>query len=147
MSQPRGHAARGLGGEHAGKLLQVPLHVIGARFAGEGRYRVRGPRKWAMILLSWVLSAIANTRLTDTTSGFRATNRKGTALFASWYPVEYLGDTVETLVYAARRGLKIAQVPVAMRTRVAGTPSHSPLKATIYLARAAAILVLALVRR
>jgi glycosyltransferase involved in cell wall biosynthesis len=121
--------------------------VIGARFAGEGRYRVRGPRKWAMVLLSKVVSRIARTKLTDTTSGFRATNRKGTSLFASWYPVEYLGDTVETLVYAARRDVKIAQVPVAMRTRVAGTPSHSPIKATIYLIRAAAILALSVVRR
>jgi glycosyltransferase involved in cell wall biosynthesis len=121
--------------------------VIGARFAGEGSYRVHGPRRWAMTLLSWVLSMIAKTKLTDTTSGFRATNRKGTHLFANWYPVEYLGDTVETLVYAARRGVKITQVPVAMRTRVAGTPSHSPLKATVYLARAAAILVLSVIRR
>ena len=26
--------------------------VIGARFAGEGNYEVRGPRKWAMVVLS-----------------------------------------------------------------------------------------------
>jgi len=121
--------------------------VIGARFAGEGGYTVRGPRRWAMVLLSRVLSRITGTRLTDTTSGFRATNRRATELFASWYPVEYLGDTVETLVYAARRGMKVRQVPVAMRRRVAGVPSHSPMKATVYLVRAAAILVLAAVRR
>src|SRR5450756_660968 len=28
--------------------------VIGARFAGVGEYRVRGPRRWAMALLSYV---------------------------------------------------------------------------------------------
>lgn len=121
--------------------------VIGARFAGEGDYKVRGPRRWAMRLLSRVISRIGHTRLTDTTSGFRAADRKGIELFAAWYPVEYLGDTVETLVYAARRGLVIRQVPVAMRVRMAGTPSHSPLKAAIYLLRACAILVLALIRR
>jgi glycosyltransferase involved in cell wall biosynthesis len=121
--------------------------VIGARFAGEGSYKVRGPRRWAMFMLQVVLSLMARTRLTDTTSGFRATNRRATELFASWYPVEYLGDTVETLVYAARRKLRITQIPVAMRTRMAGTPSHSPIKATIYLFRAIAILVLALIRR
>jgi glycosyltransferase involved in cell wall biosynthesis len=121
--------------------------VIGARFAGEGSYKVRGPRRWAMSLLSKVLSRIARTNLTDTTSGFRATNRRATELFAGWYPVEYLGDTVETLVYAARHGLMIRQVPVAMRSRMAGTPSHSPIKAMVYLVRAGAILVLAAVRR
>src|SRR5262245_20117291 len=121
--------------------------VIGARFAGEGDYRVRGPRRWAMGLLSRVLSIITRTRLTDTTSGFRATNRRATALFAGWYPVEYLGDTIETLVYAAHRDLTIRQVPVSMRPRIAGTPSHSPVKAMVYLARAVAILILALIRR
>src|SRR5688572_32991692 len=30
--------------------------VIGARYAGEGDYRVRGPRRWAAVLLSMVLS-------------------------------------------------------------------------------------------
>lgn len=121
--------------------------VIGARFAGAGGYRVTGPRRWAMAMLSIVLSRLARTRLTDTTSGFRAANRHVVALFAKWYPVEYLGDTVETLVYAARRKVVIRQVPVAMRPRLRGTPSHSPVKATVYLGRAAAILLLSLVRR
>ncbi|MGK5440329.1 glycosyltransferase family 2 protein [Micromonospora sp. URMC 105] len=121
--------------------------VIGARFAGEGDYSVRGPRRWAMVMLSAVLSKVAKTKLTDTTSGFRAANRRVIEMFAGWYPAEYLGDTVETLVHTARRGYKIRQVPVAMRKRMAGTPSHSPAKAMIYLGRAFAVLTLALIRR
>lgn len=121
--------------------------VVGARFAGVGGYRVRGPRRWAMAMFSVVLSRIARTRLTDTTSGFRAANRRAVELFARWYPVEYLGDTVETLVYAARRGVVVRQVPVAMRPRLAGLPSQSPVKATAYLARAVTILLLCLIRR
>ncbi|MFI7607614.1 glycosyltransferase family 2 protein [Micromonospora sp. NPDC049366] len=121
--------------------------VIGARFAGEGDYSVRGPRRWAMVMLSAVLSRVARTKLTDTTSGFRAANRRVIEMFARWYPVEYLGDTVETLVHTARRGYRIRQVPVAMRKRMAGTPSHSPAKAMIYLGRAFAVLTLALIRR
>ncbi|PWR09600.1 glycosyl transferase family 2 [Micromonospora acroterricola] len=121
--------------------------IIGARFAGEGDYSVRGPRRWAMVMLSAVLSRVARTKLTDTTSGFRAANRRVIEMFASWYPAEYLGDTVETLVHTARRGYRIRQVPVAMRKRMAGTPSHSPAKAMIYLGRAFAVLTLALIRR
>ncbi|MEV4712696.1 glycosyltransferase family 2 protein [Micromonospora sp. NPDC049374] len=121
--------------------------VIGARFAGEGDYTVRGPRRWAMGMLSLVLSGLAGTTLTDTTSGFRAANRRMIEMFAHWYPVEYLGDTVETLVHAARRGYRIQQVPVAMRRRMAGSPSHSPTRAMIYLGRALAVLTLALIRR
>ncbi|MFI6242648.1 glycosyltransferase family 2 protein [Micromonospora sp. NPDC050795] len=121
--------------------------VIGARFAGEGDYNVRGPRRWAMVMLSAVLSRVARTKLTDTTSGFRAANRRVIEMFATWYPAEYLGDTVETLVHTARRGFRIRQVPVAMRKRMAGTPSHSPAKAMVYLGRAFAVLTLALIRR
>ncbi|MEH1166005.1 glycosyltransferase family 2 protein [Micromonospora sp. CPCC 205539] len=128
-------------------LLEDNDLVIGARFAGEGDYNVRGPRRWAMVMLSAVLSRVAHTKLTDTTSGFRAANRRVIEMFAGWYPAEYLGDTVETLVHTARRGFRIRQVPVAMRKRMAGTPSHSPAKAMIYLGRAFAVLTLALIRR
>ncbi|GAA1069372.1 glycosyltransferase family 2 protein [Kitasatospora arboriphila] len=128
------------------KLNEADL-VIGARFDGEGDYKVRGPRKWAMGLLSTVLSRITRTRLTDTTSGFRACNRKLIEFFATWYPVEYLGDTVESMVGAARCGFTVRQVPVAMRERTTGRPSASPFKAMIYLARAGLVLLLAMIRR
>jgi glycosyltransferase involved in cell wall biosynthesis len=121
--------------------------VIGARFAGEGDYTVRGPRKWAMRMLSSVLSRLAKTPLTDTTSGFRAANKRTVALFASFYPVEYLGDTIEVLVHTLHMGHKVRQIPVTMRPRMAGVPSHSPIKSTVYLGRAFFILLLSLVRR
>ena len=121
--------------------------VIGARFAtADDPYKVRGPRRWAMKLLAGVLSRLAHTRLTDVTSGFRVSNRRATALFATHYPAEYLGDTVESLVIAARAGCTITQVPVTMRAQTAGSASHSPAKAAIYLFRAVVALLLALVR-
>ncbi|WP_295123047.1 glycosyltransferase family 2 protein [uncultured Leifsonia sp.] len=126
--------------------LQNADLVLGARFAGVGTYRVRGPRHWAMVVLSGVLSRLAGTRLTDTTSGFRASGRRAVELFARHYPAEYLGDTVESLVIAARAGCVIRQVPVAMRERSAGTPSHNPFKSAIYLGRAALALTISLLR-
>lgn len=120
--------------------------AIGARFAGEGDYRARWPRRWAMTLLSGALSRISGTRLTDTTSGFRAVGRRGLEVFAAEYPAEYLGDTVEALVIAARAGLTIRQVGVAMRERAAGSASHSPVQAAIFLGRATLALLIALSR-
>ena len=127
--------------------LQDASLVIGARFAGEGDYQVRGPRRWSMAMLSFVLSALAGSKLTDTTSGFRACDRALIELFAGWYPVEYLGDTVETVVRVIRLGYKVMQVPVAMRQRFAGAPTKSPAKAMVYLARAFFALLLAISRR
>jgi glycosyltransferase involved in cell wall biosynthesis len=132
------------------KLLQMLDEadvVVGARFAGEGSYSVRGPRRWAMLILSAVLSEVAGTRLTDTTSGFRACNARAIALFAAHYPAEYLGDTLESLVVCARAGLRVRQAPVRMRARAAGRPSCSPITASIYLMRACFALLFALIRR
>lgn len=120
--------------------------AIGARFAGSGGYMVRGPRKWAMRLLSWVLSAATGTELTDTTSGFKAHGPRAVELFAHDYPAEYLGDTIESLVIGHRGGLKFAQVPVAMRERAGGAPSHDPWKSALYLARAGLALCVAFLR-
>lgn len=120
--------------------------VLGARFAGVGDYTVKGPRHWAMLVLSGILSRLTKTRLTDTTSGFRASGPRAVALFAQHYPSEYLGDTVESLVIASRAKLTVSQVPVAMRPRAGGVPSHNPYKAAVYLGRAGMALFVALIR-
>ena len=120
--------------------------VIGARFAGEGAYCARGPRRWAMRLLAGVLSGLTRQRLSDVTSGYRAADRRAIALFAEHYPSEYLGDTVESLVIAARAGCRVSQVPVSMRRRASGRASQNALRSSVYLARAVVALGLALVR-
>ena len=121
--------------------------VIGSRFAGSGDYRVRGPRRTAMRLLSFVLSKVVGSRITDPTSGFRLVNANAAAVFAECYPEEYLGDTVEALVLAHRAGLTIRQVPVAMCRRETGQPSQSSVRASAYLARVAVAIVLVMLRR
>jgi len=128
-------------------LLDAGANIaIGARVAGEGAYTVRGPRRWAMKLLSAVISRIAHTRLTDTTSGFKACDARAIDLFAQTYPAEYLGDTVESLVVAARSRLLIREVGVHMRPRAGGAPSHNPVRSALFLGRAVMALALALTR-
>lgn len=121
--------------------------VIGARFAGKGNYRAKGPRRWAMALMSAVLSPVIGTKLTDTTSGFKLNSRRAIDVFSSEYPAEYLGDTVGALTVAAREGLKVRQVPVEMRPRLGGEPSHGALQSTRFLLRAWFSLGVALTRR
>jgi glycosyltransferase involved in cell wall biosynthesis len=121
--------------------------VIGARFAGVGDYQVRGARKIAMRMLARSLSRRTKATLTDTTSGFRAFDRRVIELFARDYPAEYLGDTIEALLIASRAGCRVAQVPVQMRPRAGGTPSQSSLKSIAYLARAVLAVALSRSRR
>ncbi|GAA4485322.1 glycosyltransferase family 2 protein [Microbacterium panaciterrae] len=126
--------------------LAVADISIGARFATVGDYSVRGPRRWAMLFLAGVVSRVANARLTDVTSGFRAANRRAIAQYVRYYPAEYLGDTIDSLVAGAHAGLIVTQVPVAMRPRVYGRPSQGPVGSTIYLFRSVFALGLALIR-
>ncbi|MFC4140314.1 MULTISPECIES: glycosyltransferase family 2 protein [unclassified Microbacterium] len=120
---------------------------IGARFADVGDYSVRGPRRWAMIVLAKVVGGIAGTRLTDVTSGFRAANERAIAQYVSYYPAEYLGDTLDSLVASVHAGLTVTQVPVAMRPRAHGQPSQGPIGSAVYLGRSVFALTLALLRR
>lgn len=121
--------------------------VVGTRFHANSTYHVRGPRKWAMDMLSWSLSRMANAPITDTTSGFRSAGPKAIDLFARAYPAEYLGDTVGSLTIAIRDGLTITERPVTMFYRRVGRPSKSALWSTLYLFRAMLALVVQLLKR
>jgi len=120
---------------------------IGARFAEVGDYSVRGPRRWAMVVLAKVVSRVAKTPLTDVTSGFRAANSRAIDQYVRYYPAEYLGDTLDSLVAACHAGLTVTQVPVAMRARTQGRPSQGAVGSTKYLLRSVFALGLAVMRR
>ncbi|MGN7189004.1 glycosyltransferase family 2 protein [Microbacterium enclense] len=120
---------------------------IGARFSDVGDYAVKGPRRWAMLFLAGVISRVAKTKLTDVTSGFRAAGPRAIEQYVRYYPAEYLGDTIDSLVAACHAGLTVKQIPVAMRPRAHGTPSQGPIGASVYLLRSVFALSLALLRR
>ena len=120
--------------------------VIGARFADGDDYEVSFPRKLAMRILASSLSRVTHSTLTDTTSGFRLSDKQAIRLFSTHYPAEYLGDTVESLVIAARAGLEVTQVPVKMHERQGGRASQSALRASLYLGRSILALFVSLTR-
>src|SRR5207248_9041062 len=60
--------------------------VVGSRFAGDSAYTSTTARRVGIRVLAWVVSAIARQRVTDSTSGFQALDRKAIRLFARDYP-------------------------------------------------------------
>jgi glycosyltransferase involved in cell wall biosynthesis len=134
------------------KLLLDSSHdcdiVIGSRFAASSKnYSARFLRKMAINWLSFLISKICKTKLTDVTSGFRLSSSSAIELFMKEYPVEYLGDTVESLVIAHKAGLSIKEVPVQMSQREFGSPSQNFVKSSWYLLRATLVVVLSLIHR
>ena len=121
--------------------------VVGTRFHPNSTYNVKGPRRWAMRLLSRTLSRMAKSPITDPTSGFRSAGIRAIQLFHRNYPAEYLGDTVGSLAIAIRTGLTVGETPVTMYYREIGRPSKNAVWSTLYLGRASlALLVNALKR-
>jgi hypothetical protein len=100
-----------------------------------------------MKFLASVVSRVAHTTLTDVTSGFRAAGPRAIGQYVRYYPAEYLGDTLDSLVAACHAGLVVTQVPVAMRPRQFGRPSQGAWGSTVYLLRSMFALGLALMRR
>jgi glycosyltransferase involved in cell wall biosynthesis len=121
--------------------------VIGSRFGnGAGSYESSAARRGVQRLIAGVASAFARTKLTDATSGFRIAGPRALRVFAEHYPVEWLGDTVESIIVASRQGLKVAEIPVGMNMRAGGVPSQSVFRATLYTGRILFILGLATIR-
>ena len=137
--------------EHAKILLESGDGfdiVIGSRFTeSKNSYNTSLLRRLAIRILSAAISKICKTKLTDVTSGFRLSSSSAIELFMKDYPVEYLGDTVESLVIAHKSGLSIKEVPVQMSKREFGSPSQNVLKSSWYLLRAFLVIVLSLMHR
>ncbi len=126
--------------------------VVGSRFAnGYARtaagYEVSFIRRASMRLLSRMVSRRLGTRITDTTSGFRAFGPKAVEVFAPAYPSAYLSDTVEALLIAADHRLRVVEVHVEMRRRVGGQPSSGHWRSLFHLVRVTMVVLLHGVRR
>jgi glycosyltransferase involved in cell wall biosynthesis len=129
-------------GQHCGceitKLIKPLLQgeadlVIGSRFMQPGSYKAPVMRRIGMYIFSVVLSVILKSRVTDTTSGFRAANRKIIDFFSRSYPEDY--PEVEALVLVHKQGLRIAEVPVAMRERTGGQTSITAVRSVYYMVK------------
>ncbi|MWC30288.1 glycosyltransferase family 2 protein [Paenibacillus sp. MMS18-CY102] len=107
--------------------------VIGSRYVEQTAYRSSASRRIGMLFFSGLVSMVTGQRFTDTTSGFRAANRKVIALYASYYPADY--PEVESIVYLKRRGCQIAEVPAEMRSREAGRSSITPIRSVYYMVK------------
>jgi glycosyltransferase involved in cell wall biosynthesis len=95
--------------------------VVGTRFATAGGYRGTRVRRVGIRLFAAIVSLIVRARVTDTTSGFRAVNRKAIRLFAADYPPDY--PEAEATVLLARHKLRMVEVPMQMRVRETGNSS------------------------
>ena len=100
--------------------------IIGSRFIGdESLMRVSVMRRFAMRVLARSASTAANTRVTDSTSGFRLIRQPLLEQFSLQFANNYLGDTYESVVSAGRSGYRIVEIPAGLRERSHGESTAS----------------------
>ena len=119
--------------------------VYGSRFRGDPGYKVPLGRRLGNLIFSVVLTAITRQRITDPTSGFRMTNRRGIELFARDYPHDY--PEVEAILMLHSNDLRIHEVPVRMNARGFGRSSIDYPRSAYYMAKVLLALFVGLFRR
>ncbi|MHB8895708.1 MAG: glycosyltransferase family 2 protein, partial [Candidatus Geothermincolia bacterium] len=107
--------------------------VVGSRFLGTGDYKPPLARAIGIKLLAWVVSLVSGRKATDTTSGFRAMNRRAMRFLVANYPDDY--PESESLVLMERAGIRWAESPVEMRARRNGVSSIRGLGSATYMAK------------
>ena len=119
--------------------------VVGTRFGGDDSFRSTAARRIGIRMLAAIVSLIARQRVTDTTSGFQALNRRALGLFAADYPHDY--PEVEGMVMTIKHQLRLQEVPVRMREREHGSSSITAFRSIYYMAKVLLALFVGLFRR
>lgn len=137
-------------GQHPPKFIPdliAPLEkdeadfVIGSRFLSAGGFRSSALRRFGIRFLSGSIRLATGKRVYDVTSGFRAVNRKGIALFADRYAKDY--PEPESIVHALKYGLRLVEVPVEMAPRETGQSSIGSMGSAYYMIKVTLAVLLA----
>ena len=113
------------------KIEQGYDFVIGSRFIEKEGFQSTFIRRLGINLYSWIIKIFTKKKIKDTTSGYRAANKKIIKMFAKNYPVDY--PEPETNAFIAKNNFKIAEIPMEMKQRDSGFSSITPIK-SIYFA-------------
>lgn len=96
--------------------------VIGSRFIKKlSNFTSTKSRQLGIKIISSIIKFTTKKKIYDTTSGFRAGNRKVIEIFSKYYPQEY--PEPESVVVLLLNGLKVDEIPVNMRERKYGHSS------------------------
>ena len=107
--------------------------TIGSRFidSSSSDFKSSGMRRLGIKVISLCIRIRTGKKIYDTTSGFRAVNKKVLDRFAVHYPLEYPEpiSSVDVLL----KDMKIKEVPVSMNERIAGKSSIGSWKNVYYM--------------
>ncbi|MCX6213635.1 glycosyltransferase family 2 protein [Spirosoma sp.] len=104
---------------------------IGSRFISREGFQSSFSRRLGIQYFRWLNQLLIGETVHDSTSGFRAFNRRTIEIVNRYYPDEY--PEPESIVQFGLQGLRIREVPVRMRNREEGVSSINTSRALYYM--------------
>ncbi len=120
--------------------------VTGSRFLvrDADNHQSTRSRRLGIRIFASILSLVTGQRVTDPTSGFRMTNRRGIELFARDYPHDYPEVEAVLMIHAHR--LRSAEIPVRMHSRTTGVSSINASRSAYYMIKVTLSILVGLCR-
>jgi len=95
--------------------------VIGSRYIEKEGFQSTFMRRLGINYFKWLNQRLVGVKICDSTSGYRAVNRKALKIVSNYYPDEY--PEPDSLIRCSRKGILIEEVAVIMRERQGGVSS------------------------
>lgn len=105
--------------------------IIGSRYIDKEGFQSSALRRFGIDFFSKLNHFLVKVSVKDSTSGYRAYNRKALAELVKYYPDEY--PEPETIVYLANKKISIKEVPVVMNERLGGVSSIRSFTSIYYM--------------
>ncbi len=119
--------------------------VVGSRYLEPRGYVTPPMRRFGIVILAALLSLVTRRRVTDPTSGFRASNRRVIEFCARLYPHDY--PEPESVAMFWRAGLRLSEVPVTMNPRYGGQSSINWWRSAYYMVKVLLAIFIELLRK
>lgn len=118
------------------KLLQPLLNnetdvIIGSRFIDKKGFQSSALRRFGINFFSRLNKFLVGVTIKDSTSGYRAYNKKAIFELIQYYPDEY--PEPEAIVYLTHKGVRIKEVSVIMNERLVGVSSIKRFSTIYYM--------------
>lgn len=105
--------------------------VIGSRYLTKEGFQSTLLRRTGITYFKWLNQQLSGLTIHDSTSGYRAYNKKALEIVCNYYPDEY--PEPEAIILFAMNKLMVKEVPVTMRERQGGTSSIKTYKTIYYM--------------
>lgn len=105
--------------------------AIGSRYLTKEGFQSSSLRRTGINYFKWLNKKLVGVTVCDSTSGYRALNRKALELVSEYYPDEY--PEPEAIVLYALNDLRIGEAAVVMRERQGGQSSIRTYKTVYYM--------------